>query len=158
MTSPEPLPVIRPARLDDLEQVLALYQQLLSDDAPPPPRAELEALWARIVSEQQPLTFVAELDGALVASCVLAVILNLTRGGRPYGLIENVVTDQAHRCRGYGTAVLHHAVAHAWRQNCYKVMLSTSSTREATLRFYEQAGFERGVKTGFVVYAPDHTG
>ena len=41
-------------------------------------------------------------DGQLVASCNLAVIPNLTRGGRAYGVIENVITDAAHRGQGRG--------------------------------------------------------
>jgi hypothetical protein len=41
-------------------------------------------------------------------------------------------------------------IRHYWEQNCYKVMLLTGRRDEATLRFYQQAGFEAGVKTGFV--------
>ncbi|YAG15150.1 hypothetical protein NSTC745_04511 [Nostoc sp. DSM 114161] len=45
---------------------------------------------------------------------------------------------------------LHYALDLAWQQKCYKVMLLTSSKSEETLRFYERAGFKRGVKTGFI--------
>jgi hypothetical protein len=45
--------------------------------------------------------------------------------------------------------VLRAALDNARQAGCYKVMLATGSRREETLRFYEQAGFERGVKTFF---------
>ena len=56
--------------------------------------------------------------------------------------------------RGLATVVLQAALREAWEHGCYKVMLATGSKRETTLHFYEQAGFIRGVKTGFVAY-PD---
>ena len=85
-----------------------------------------------------------------MSTCTLILVPNLTRGGRPYGLIENVVTHPDYRRRGLGTSVLKRALQAAWERNCYKVMLLTGSKNEATLRFYEKAGFARGVKTGFV--------
>jgi GNAT superfamily N-acetyltransferase len=78
------------------------------------------------------------------------VIPNLTRGGAPYALIENVVTDSAHRNRGYGKAILKDATEAAWRAGCYKVMLLTGSRRPAILKFYQDAGFEQN-KTGFQI-------
>jgi GNAT superfamily N-acetyltransferase len=80
----------------------------------------------------------------------LAVILNLTRGARPYGLIEDVVTLPDFRCRGIGTRILHSALELAWEYDCYKVMMLAGRKDEATLSFYQKAGFEAGVKTGFV--------
>lgn len=97
---------------------------------------------------------VAEADDRLISTCVLVIVPNLTRGARPYGLIENVVTHPSYRGRGIGTRLLQHALDSAWRRNCYKVMLLTGSRREETLRFYELAGFQRNVKTGFVAYPP----
>lgn len=78
------------------------------------------------------------------------VIPNLTRGGRPYGLIENVVTHADFRKRGIGKALLAHTLAYAWSVHCYKVMLMTGRKDEATLRFYEGAGFDRHSKQAFV--------
>ena len=55
-----------------------------------------------------------------------------------------------HEIRGIGTQVLKYALSIAWSRNCYKVMLMKGSKQESTLRFYEQAGFVRDEKTGFV--------
>jgi len=92
--------------------------------------------------------FVVEVGGVLVASCTLIVVPNLTRGGRPYGLIENVVTHAHFRKRGFGKQVLAAASSAAWDAGCYKVILMTGSTKPETLKFYAEAGFEQS-KTGF---------
>ncbi|MBI5604401.1 MAG: GNAT family N-acetyltransferase [Deltaproteobacteria bacterium] len=71
-------------------------------------------------------------------------------GGRPYGLIENVVTHKNYRRRGHGKAVLHHALNYAWSKGCYKVMLLTGRKDESTYRFYESAGFDQNAKQAFL--------
>jgi GNAT superfamily N-acetyltransferase len=109
----------------------------------------IEAAWSRIIGSDGIFILVAEEGGSLVASGALAVIPNLTRGARPYGVIENVVTDAALRRRGFGRAVISGALEVAWARDCYKVMLATGSVREDTLRFYEGCGLERGGKTHF---------
>jgi GNAT superfamily N-acetyltransferase len=86
--------------------------------------------------------------------CTITVIPNLTRGCRPYGVLENVVTHADHRNRGHGKAILAYALAHAWSQRCYKVMLLTGRKDDATLRFYESAGFDRHDKQAFVAKPP----
>jgi GNAT superfamily N-acetyltransferase len=85
----------------------------------------------------------------LAASCTLAVVKNLTRGLRPYGVIENVITRWNMRRCGYGTMALHKAIGIAREKGCYKVMLLTGRKDEGVLSFYENVGFERGKKTGF---------
>ncbi len=79
---------------------------------------------------------------------------NVTRGARPYALIENVVTHAQHRRKGFGRAVLGAALACAWDEGAYKVMLATGSQRPSTLRFYEKAGFKRDGKTFFEARPP----
>lgn len=143
-------PDIRIGRPDDLPGILALYRQLNPGDPVLDPAAA-EAVWAALLSSGLTTPFVADLAGLLVSSCTLAIVPNLSRGARPYGVIENVVTDADHRRTGLGRAVLHAALDKAWNANCYKVLLATGSRREATLRFYEGAGFERGAKTYFEI-------
>ena len=93
---------------------------------------------------------IAGLLAKAVSTCALTIVPNLTRSARPDGLIENVVTHPDYRKRGIGTQVLQHALSLAWSRNCYKVMLMTGSKQESTMRFYEQAGFTCGEKTGFI--------
>ncbi|MCR8546703.1 GNAT family N-acetyltransferase [Salipiger sp. P9] len=146
-------PRVRAAAQDDLTAVLALYRQLHPAD-PVLDRAQAEATWSRLLSCGVTTVFVIEQDDLLVASCTLAIVPNLSRGGQPYGVIENVVTDGAHRRRGLGRAVLSAALRKAWDAQCYKVVLATGSARESTLRFYEGAGFQRNAKTYFEIRRP----
>lgn len=144
---------IRPAGIADLPGVLALYGYLHPDE-PPPEAAAAEAAWSALLLSGVTIPFVADMGGALVSSCTLAIIPNLTRGARPYGVIENVVTHRDHRRTGLGRAVLHAAINRAWSADCYKVMLATGSRSEATLRFYEAVGLQRGGKTYFEIRRP----
>jgi GNAT superfamily N-acetyltransferase len=145
--------VIRRAAAEDLEAVLALYRQLIPDDPPLPP-ADAAAPWAEMMADDHHHVLVGEVGGRVVTSCTLVIVRNLTRGARPFGLVENVVTDAGHRRQGHGLAIVRHALGCAWDARCYKVMLLTGSRREETLRFYEKAGFRRGIKTGFVASPP----
>jgi GNAT superfamily N-acetyltransferase len=142
---------IRKIRQDELPSLLSLYRHLHPNDPELAVTTDVECLWHRIFTDSQSHYLVADVARQIVSSCTLAIILNLTRGARPYGLIENVVTHPDFRRRGIGTRILQSALELAWEQDCYKVMLLTGRKDEATLRFYQQAGFEAGVKTGFVV-------
>ncbi|WP_437914445.1 GNAT family N-acetyltransferase [Sorangium sp. So ce302] len=142
--------VVRGAQAGDLPGVLELYRDLQPEDAPFPPEPELSALWKRMFEHPGYHLFVVERDAALVACCSLIIIPNLTRGGRPYALLENVVTHREHRRRGFGARVVRHALAEAWEAGCYKVMLMTGSQRPGVHRFYEACGFRADEKTGFL--------
>jgi GNAT superfamily N-acetyltransferase len=146
--------LVRRVKHEELDELLVLYKHLHRKDAPLPERSALEVLWTTILEDPHLCYFVGELNGKIITSCTLTIIPNLTRGARPYGLIENVVTEATHRNHGYGTAVIRDALKTAWDANCYKVMLLTGSKENTTLRFYENAGFRSGVKTGFVAYPP----
>jgi GNAT superfamily N-acetyltransferase len=146
-------PEIRPAKAADLPGILALYRQLNPSD-PVPGIDEVDHVWSALLSCGLTTVFVADMAGLLVSSCTLAIVPNLSRGARPYGVIENVVTDADHRRTGLGRAVLHAARDKAWEANCYKVLLATGSRRESTLQFYEGAGFHRGGKTYFEIRRP----
>ncbi len=139
---------IRPAGPDDLPDLLALYRHLNPDDPTPVP-TQAAASWKRMLASDMVTVLVAEVDGRPVSTCMLVVVPNLTRDAAPFAMIENVVTHADHRTRGHGHAVLYAALEAAWAAGCYKVMLMTGSRRESTLRFYEQAGFDRQSKTAF---------
>lgn len=137
---------VRDLGVGDAGALVALYGHLNPGDAPPSPEA-VRAVFAHPGLRH----FGVFSGGELVASCNLAVVPNLTRGGRPYGVIENVVAHADHRGRGHGQAVVRHAVDAAWEAGCYKVVLTTSRTDPAVWAFYERCGFDGGDKRAFVI-------
>ncbi len=141
--------IIRTASRSDLPQLLALYPHLDPADRIPPLDVA-ERRFDELQAYRGSAIFIGHADDALVASCTLIVIPNLTRGGQSYALIENVVTHAGFRGRGFGKQILQAAVDAAWQADCYKVMLMTGSKRPSTLAFYASAGFEQN-KTGFQV-------
>ena len=141
--------VLRDLGVDDLDALLALLQQLNPGDALPSPEV------ARAVMAHAGLRHFGLWEGdLLVATCNLATVPNLTRGGRSYGVIENVVTHEAHRGRGHGQAVVRHAIEQAWAGGCYKVVLTTSRQDPAVWAFYERCGFAAHDKRAFVIRRP----
>ena len=145
---------IRAIKATELSSLLDLYTQLHESDSPLPDDAIVQATWREIQHNDNLRCFGAFIDDCLVATCTISVIPNLTRSCRPYGLIENVVTAKPHRKQGLGKRVLQAALDFAWQRNCYKVVLMTGRRNEATLRFYETAGFLRNEKQAFVAKCP----
>lgn len=142
---------VRTVEPGELDRLLDLYRHLNPEDPDIRGQEYIKEIWREICADPGIFCFAIEEDGLLVSSCTLSIIKNLTRGGRPYGLIENVVTHASYRKRGYGSAVLEKAIETARLKGCYKVMLMTGRKEESTLNFYEKAGFKRGLKTAFIL-------
>ncbi len=145
---------IRPLRSDDLPSLLALYAHLHTADAPPPCDAVARQTWQEMLANPRGRCLGGLEGDALVASCTITAIPNLTRACRPYALIENVVTHAAHRRQGWGRRLLQAALDFAWAQGCYKVMLLTGRSDDTVFRFYEGAGFSRHGKQAFIARPP----
>lgn len=141
--------MIREVNFSDLHGLLKLYRQL-HDNPMPQQSEELLALWQRIVEDENHHIVVAEKDGEIASSCVVVIVPNLTHSQRCYALVENVVTDVRFRKQGLAHACLDYARGIAQQNNCYKIMLMTSSKEEKILSFYEQCGYNRNDKTAFV--------
>lgn len=140
---------VREAETRDLDALLTLYTHL-HDNPIPEKDNRINGIWLQIMTDPNHHILLAEAEGRPVASCVLLIVPNLTNGQRPYALIENVVTHASFRRKGFGTACLEAAVQIAKAECCYKIMLMTGAKDEGTLRFYEQAGFDRNEKTAFI--------
>ena len=144
---------VREAEAGDLEALLGLYAEMHAGDGPAEPAA-LASAWAALLAHPGAHVLLLEADGVPASSCVLFVHPNLSRGARPFGLVENVVTRADCRRRGYAERLLARALALAWEEGCYKVMLLTGRTDPSVHRLYARVGFLSGVKAGYIAYPP----
>ena len=143
--------MIREITENDLDGLLKLYTQL-HGNLLPEKSDTLNQLWIEILSDRNHHIIVYEEKGEIVSSCVCVIVPNLTHGQRPYAIIENVITDERYRKKGYATACLDFAKEIAKKESCYKIMLMTGSKEESTLNFYKKAGYNSNDKTAFICW------
>lgn len=141
--------MVREAVKEDLYELLNLYLFLHEKDIPKN-SSRLETTWKTIIEDKNHHIIVNEINGKILSSCVCVIIPNLTRDVRPYAFIENVVTNEEYRGKGYATECLDYAKEIAIKNNCYKMMLLTGTKKESTLNFYKNAGYNSEDKTAFI--------
>mgnify|MGYP003460713123 FL=1 len=140
--------MIREITENDFDGLMKLYAQL-GDNPIPQKSEEVLAVWNKILQNKDYHIVVADVEGKVVSTCTCVIIPNLTHNQRPYAVVENVVTDQNFRGKGYATSCLNYAKEIAIKNNCYKLMLMTGSKKETTLNFYRNAGYTDKTKTAF---------
>lgn len=142
--------VYRALHADDLAELLRLYEQLHAGDTPAASDAQratfdqiLASPWLRYVG-----IFHAD---RLVATAHAAIVPNLTRGARPYAVIENVVTCASVRRQGFGAQLMRGLMQECWDAGCYKIMLMSGIKRAEVHAFYVALGFSKTDKQAFVI-------
>ncbi|MFD1152384.1 GNAT family N-acetyltransferase [Saccharothrix hoggarensis] len=130
---------------DDPERLFDLLWALAPDDDRPP-ADRLAAAWREIVAQAGRRVFLAERDGELVGAVDTVVLPNLTRGARPFMLVENVVVRPGDRRGGVGSALFRAALGWARERGCYKVQLLSNDRRADAHLFYERHGFAATAK------------
>lgn len=142
---------LRMLNISDMERLSGLYRYLHENDMPARNNETRLSAWDAMQNHTYIRCYGVWVEGQLVASCVLNIMPNLTRGGRPYGLIENVITHPVFRRRGIGTEMLKAVLGLAWQEDCYKVMLLTGRKTRDVFSFYESVGFNGDEKQGFII-------
>jgi len=141
--------VIREAEESDLKSMFLLYTQL-HNNLVPQNNEKINMLWHSILNDKNHHIILGCLGEKIISSCVVVVVPNLTHSQRPYALVENVITDENYRNKGYASAILNYAKEIALNENCYKIMLMTGSKNDSTLNFYRKAGYNAEDKTAFI--------
>lgn len=137
------------ATLHDLSGILALYRELRPND-PELPASDSRVLLSKLLDNPAIAFVVCECEGIVASTCMLAVVPNLANGGRPFGVIEHVVTLRQFQRRGLGRSVLSFALGRAWAAGCCTVTLLSGAQRAGAHGPYESAGFDGDVERGFV--------
>jgi GNAT superfamily N-acetyltransferase len=144
---------IRKATEKDIPRILELYAQLsLSpENFKAAPLEECERAFAEATKAPGYSLLVAEENGNVVGTTVMAVLPGFAHGTAPFGVIEYVVVDEKRRSNGIGRALMEYCLARAREAGCYKVMLTSDKRRERAHKFYNSLGFEASAE-GFRYY------
>ncbi len=142
--------LVRSLEEPDIDQLLSLYAHLHEDEAPLSASPFFLDLWTRILLDPAQVYVGAFVDGELSSVANVSFIPNLTRAGRPFAVIENVVTHPSRRRLGLASAVVSQVLELSDSRGCYKVMLLSSVSRSEAHSFYSSLGFDGDSKRAFV--------
>ena len=132
--------VCRALTLADFADAYALYTDLVGPERMAP--ADLALVQFRALLSHPGTTVIgAERGGKVLAMATLHLLPNLGYLGRPYALVENVVTLRTNHGQGLGRAVMQSLIARAWAAEAYKIMLLTGQHNTAK-GFYAKLGFD----------------
>jgi ribosomal protein S18 acetylase RimI-like enzyme len=138
-------PSFRRAEAADLTAIVAL----LADDVLGATREHLAeplppgygAAFAAIDGDANQLLLVGESAGRIVGCLQLCFLPGLTHRGAWRAQIEAVRIAATMRDRGFGEAMIFHAIGLAKERGCRIVQLTTDKARPDALRFYLRLGF-----------------
>lgn len=134
---------IRESVLQDLPEILDIYNQLGMDDGNALSLPQAEVLWNNMAAYPNYKVFVATHDKQIIGVFELAIMDNLAHQGAASGIVEDVAVKEQWQGKGVGTQMMRFAIDRCREYGCYKVALSSNRKREAAHRFYESLGFEK---------------
>jgi GNAT superfamily N-acetyltransferase len=131
---------IRPAREDDIAELLRCYEWLFAPPGAPPGRwdeQEAGAALREAISYETATVLVAEADTALIGFVTVYQDLRSVRFGlRTW--VEDLAVAPQHRSRGVGKALLDAAKAWAREHGATRLALDSGEARRDAHRFYER--------------------
>ena len=145
--------IIREALEKDIPRILELYRQLSFEPEkhPTPPLNECRKVFREMSQYPGYTLLVAEDNGQVVGTTVLAVLPGFAHGTSPFAVVEYVVVDEKCRSKGIGKLLMESVKSLAKEARCYKIMLTSDVRRERAHKFYKSLGFEPSAQ-GFRFY------
>ena len=80
-------------------------------------------------------------QGKEIAHAFLYLIRN-DHHKKPYGLLENVLVEEAFRGKGFGKKIVQEVIQEAKRQGCYKLVCTSWNSKLEVHKFYLDLGFK----------------
>ena len=140
---------VRKASKEDALSLINLYTQLLPNDSFN--IVGITDFIENVAKSNDYFVLVLEDSNKIVATCTLIIIKNMTHKCRPFGVIENVVTDLEFRRHGFGKIILDEAIKIAINNRCHKVMVQTRQKHNYIFDFYSKCGFSSQLSKGFMI-------
>ena len=136
---------IRTATLDDVQQIVEIYNRdpLVGDHQPP--FIEIDASYGeafkRIDEDPNQVLLVAEHQGAITGTVQVTCIQYLLGRLIRTAVIEALFVHPDHVNNGIGTSLMKEAEEWAKKNNCYSIRLTSNRKRTGAHRFYEKLNF-----------------
>jgi GNAT superfamily N-acetyltransferase len=129
---------VRAARLDDVDQLARLFDQL----GHPQTGGTIRRTLANALADPRANVLVADDDGALVGA-VTCFLVAVVHDSRPWCRITALVVDEAHRSHGIGQMLVKAAEKAARDAECSRIEATSALRRTDAHRFYERLGYGR---------------
>ena len=145
--------IIRTATEKDIPRLLELYQQLSFNpgDYKKAPLEDCRKVFATMSKVPGYSLLVAEENGEVIGTTVLAILPGMAHGTSSFAVVENVVVDERRRSKGIGGQLMKYCMKLAKEAGCYKIMLTSDKRRDRAHKFYRSLGFEASAH-GFRLY------
>ena len=141
--------IIRKAKTDDLIALIHLYYQLLPNDNINTVAGK--CILQKMLNDNNYSVLVIEENKDIISTCTLVLVYNITHGSKPFGIIENVITDEQYRGKGYGKSIINEAIRIAKINQCHKIMVQTRRKEEYVTDFYKKCGFSTTISKGLMI-------
>lgn len=134
---------IRPGAIEDLPQVLAIYNDSGLEHEAILTLSDVEQWFTKIQQYPRYTLWVACLAERIVGTFSLLIMDNLVHHGSPSGIVEAVGVASALQGQGIGRQMMDVAMDQCRSAGCYKLTISTNLRRKAAHTFYESLGFTK---------------
>ncbi|MFT5102867.1 MAG: RimJ/RimL family protein N-acetyltransferase [Candidatus Latescibacterota bacterium] len=142
------LPIVRNARLEDLDVLQEFKMELIRAELPMDPTIKEDTTsyydLAELITSGQSDLFVIEINSEIVASGYAQIL-----DDRPYlkhekqGYLGFMFVPEKHRGNGYNKLIVDKLLAWCKERKVYEIKLDVYHVNESALRAYEKAGFKK---------------
>jgi GNAT superfamily N-acetyltransferase len=131
---------IRPARHDEVDQLVAAYDWLFAPPGSQPPMWDADAAAQRLsaaIESDHAEVLIADVDSRVAGICTVYDDIDSVRFGRR-AWVEDLAVDPGQRSQGLGKALLDAAKDWARERGASHLELDSATTRADAHRFYER--------------------